>query len=120
VGRVWGAPGRGTARQAGEHAAALAPSLLAFTRAARAERLEGYVIGAPAPPGSPELADWLSALLAELWRAGSGPAETEPNAPGRLTFNGLELAVSVLPVGPGPEELAGPRVEALVLLSPDG
>jgi hypothetical protein len=120
VRRLWGAPGPTTAQRATEHAAALVPSLLVFTKAARAERLEGYVIGAPAPPGSAELDGWLSVLLAELRRAGPAPAELEANETGRLNFNGLELAVSVLPAAAGPAELAGTRAEALVLLSPGG
>ncbi len=120
VSRVWGAPGPTTAQQAPQRAAALVPSLLAFTKAARAERLEAYVIGAPAAPGSAELDDWLSELLAELRLAATAPAESGSNEAARLWFNGLELVVSVHPAAARPAELAGVRAAALVLLSPAG
>jgi NTP pyrophosphatase (non-canonical NTP hydrolase) len=114
-GRLWGAP-LPLAPDAPAAAAALAPSLAAFTRAALPEGLAGYVIGAPAGLDSPELGAWVSDLLAELRLidpAGAG-GPVEPGAWG-LSFNGLELAGEILPaVGPHP------RPAALLLLRPVG
>jgi len=110
--RLWGAPGPDVRAPVGERAAALLPTLLAFTKAARPEGLDGYVIGAPSPPGSAELEHWLDELLEELRRRDpQGPSEFA----GGLRFNGLELRVAVLPVcdrAPG----GAPPAEALVLL----
>lgn len=116
--RLWGTPGPSTSAQAGEHARALAPSLRSFARAARAERLEGFVIGAPDPPGSAALERWLSSLLAELRRLEGQPGDLDGAGPRGLLFEGLELVVSVLPAEAGPAQPREARAKSLVLLSP--
>ena len=116
--RLWGTPGPSTTAPAGEHARALAPSLRSFARAARAERLEGYVIGAPDPPGSAALEGWLSALLAELRRLEGQPGEGDGVGARGIRFEGLELVASVLPAESGPAQPREALVKSLVLLSP--
>jgi len=116
--RLWGAPAPGAGPTAGGYGSTLAPSLLAFTKAAASERLGGYLIGAPAPPGSAELDGWLTQLLNELRLADPGERAPAQPASGRFSFNGVELSVSVLAVEDGAAARIGTRAEALVLLSP--
>jgi hypothetical protein len=113
--RLWGAPARRPGAGPGELVAALVPSLVAFTKAARAEGLEGYVIEAPAPPGSAELEDWLAAFADELRDADPAPMSDSPPAPGELRFNGLVMSLEIVPVEPGGD---GESAEALLVLGP--
>lgn len=112
--RLWGAPAARPGLEPRELAAALAPSLLAFTRAAPAEGLEGYVIGARARPGSRELDRWLTELKAGLTAA--DPAGGDARKSEALQFNGLELSLAVLPVQGSEDGDQGAK--ALVLLRP--
>lgn len=115
--RLWGAPARRPGAGPGELVAELIPSLVAFTKAAPAEGLEGYVIGAPAPPGSAELDDWLAAFEEELRGADPAPPGDSPVAPGELRFNGLVLRIKIVPVESGGNLDSG-SAEALVVLGP--
>ena len=116
--RLWGTPGPSTSAQALEHARALAPSLRSFARAARAERLDGFVIGAPDPPGSAALESWIASLLGELRRLEGQPGDIDEVGPRGLRFEGLELLVSVLPAEAGPAPPPEAQARSLVLLSP--
>jgi hypothetical protein len=113
--RLWGAPASEPGAGPGELVAALVPSLVAFTKAAVPEGLEGYVIGAPAGPGSAELEDWLAAFVEELRDADPAPPGETTAAPGELRFNGLLLRIEIVPVKSGAE---GGTAEALVILGP--
>ncbi len=65
--RLWGAPPF-SAQALASDVAAIAPTLISFTRAAAHEDLEGYVLTAPpaGPAQSPD--DWVRAVLRELAR----------------------------------------------------
>jgi NTP pyrophosphatase (non-canonical NTP hydrolase) len=103
--KLWGSPELDRAATAAEQARALAPSLRAFDRAAVPEGLDGYVIRAPAPPGSTALDAWLEKLLEALGEIELGGALA------RLAPDGNVLEIDVL---------AAPEGTALVLLGRSG
>jgi NTP pyrophosphatase (non-canonical NTP hydrolase) len=94
--RLWGAP-TWSGSSVREAAAEIEPSLRSFTRAARAEDLEGYVIAGPAIDGVEE-PYWLDALLEEL---APGAVGAGPDGQRRIELAGIALGVQVLPTQPG-------------------
>ncbi|MCW3032871.1 MAG: MazG nucleotide pyrophosphohydrolase [Solirubrobacterales bacterium] len=68
--RLWGAPDPIDGSSPAERAAALAPTLTVFAKAARAERLEGFVIEGPEAPSTAGRSAWLGALVRALDPAG--------------------------------------------------
>jgi NTP pyrophosphatase (non-canonical NTP hydrolase) len=99
--RLWGAPAW-TPQTLARNAAAIAPTLTAFTRAATREHLEGYVIAGPALDSEESPDEWARAALGELELRDPGHGEDvpEPIAEGApemaFAFNGVRLWVAVL------------------------
>lgn len=84
--RLWAAPDLGAEPcGAGPRAAAARGALASFAKAARAERLEGLLVGGPSPVAASGPAAWLGALVASLDPAGSSAS---------LHVDGGELAAS--------------------------
>jgi NTP pyrophosphatase (non-canonical NTP hydrolase) len=98
--RLWGAPAW-SSRPLASGAAAIAPTLTSFTRAAMRERLDGYVIAGPALDSGESPEEWVRAALSEL--AARDPRRTEdpaePIAVGAselaFAFDGVRLSVAV-------------------------
>lgn len=98
--RLWGAPEPGGRPSTAARAAAARPWLGSFAKAARAERLEGFVIAGPALACARAGREaWLGALVAELDPRGSAA---------RFELSGSELQARVLVTD------AGGRAFALV------
>ncbi len=111
--KLWGAPAPPPSGGIRELAAAIAPPLLAFTRAAGPEGLEGFVIAAASCPGTAELDRWLAELSGALGEL--DPARENTAAmPQRPRFNGMALNIEVLPVE-GAEQRG---IRTLVILTP--
>jgi hypothetical protein len=109
--RIWAAPAWSRASLRA-NVQALLPSLVAFTKAAAAERLEGYVVCAPSHDSLSEAENWLGQLLSELARYDpppkrdpasrrdprisfrSGPRSLWPEP--RVSLNGAALQVTLL------------------------
>jgi hypothetical protein len=97
--RLWGAPDPAPGADGESCARTIAGSLTMFAKAARAERLEGFVVEGPDPPGLAGRTAWLRTLVARFDQQG---------AP-----RGFELAGEPLTAA-----LAGPtRGPALALIS---
>jgi hypothetical protein len=107
--RLWGGPAW-SAQPLAANAAAIAPTLSSFTRAAPRERLHGYVVAGPALDMTQAAGDWARATLSAL-AARDPRRETQATAPSggptrgaapatgaspMLTFNGVRLSASVL------------------------
>ena len=97
-----------------ELARALAPSLTSFTKAAKAEGLAGYVIGAPQSAGTERLAEWRASLERELSMLDPAGAD-EPRHAGDLLFNGVGLSAVMVALD-GPPGVDG--VRSLLVLEP--
>jgi NTP pyrophosphatase (non-canonical NTP hydrolase) len=105
--RLWGAPAW-SSQPLAANAAAIAPTLTSFTRAAQRERLDGYVIAGPALDSGQSPDEWARAVLGEL--AGHDPrgAEAAPAGGGggsssssampqsAFAFAGARLSVTAL------------------------
>ncbi len=114
--RAWGAPADPSSPVA-ELARALVPSLSSFTRAAVAEGLAAYIVGAPWPAGTEGLARWWAELVRELELLdprGTG----EPAATGAcgLSFNGMRLNATTLALEGA--ATANHSARALLVLAP--
>ena len=92
--RLWGAPDW-TSGSVSEAAAAMAPSLESFAKAAGPEELQGYVIAGPATRGL-EKPYWLDALLHAL---APGPDSGQNGEP-QLRLGNVVLGVRILASGP--------------------
>jgi hypothetical protein len=114
--KLWGGPLLKPGAGPVELAPALAPTLLAFTRAARAEGLEGYVIGLPAGADAAECDRWLADLQAALIDLDPAPAPAR-NRSADLHFNGQALTLELLPAEPGEDQTPGPQTLALLRLA---
>jgi hypothetical protein len=124
--RLWGAPELGPTG-AGGNAARIAPSLLRFARAARAEDLQGFVVAGPAPAGTDQSRRWAGELLGALAALdpappAAGPAEAEHEAVtgSGFRFAGLPLRAALLPRQNGADDAAESAEEAFLLLIPSG
>ena len=95
--RLWGAPDPSGGDSPEDRAAALLGSLRMFAKAARAERIEGYVIEGPVTAGEAGRAAWLGALVAAIDPAGSTA---------RFELAGAALGAELIAVGPGQRTLA--------------
>ena len=116
--RLWGAPADADAPVA-ELARAIVPSLTSFTKAAAAENLSAYVVGAPQTAGSGPLARWQRELMLELQLLDPRGMRDETSiGAGQLNFNGVALTAAILALGPRPPAAGGAR--ALLVLAPGG
>jgi hypothetical protein len=124
--RLWGAPDWPQGRTSEEQARELAPSLLSFAKAARAERLEGYAIAMPAEThDSASLAHaLLSALAAHDPSRGTDSNEMQDDpAPApdvaETSFNGVALSVELQSPEQGADSDApNTETESFMLLRP--
>ncbi len=64
--RLWGAPEPRPGEDGDAHAREIAAPLAMFAKAARAERLEGFLVAGPEPPGVAGRTAWLRALVARF------------------------------------------------------
>jgi hypothetical protein len=98
--RAWGAPSW-SARSLEENVEAILPSLSSFTKAAPRERLEAYVIAAPSLGSPEERSQWLERLLGDLGGLDPGAPDSLGGVDGAvgatISFNGVEMAVAVIP-----------------------
>ncbi len=117
--RLWGGPAARPGAGGRDLAQELAPSLLAFTRAARAEGLEGYVIALPGELGSAELTRALGELRAALGEVDPGPAPSGDRS-NDLHYNGASFTLDLLQGEPQGDEEPGPETLALLRLRDGG
>ncbi len=107
--RLWGAPDRVDEADVELHAAAIAPSLWAFAKAAPAEGLEGYVIAGPVLSSPVARQEWADRLLGALAAIDPGAVAGSPGASTReASFGGMRLLVEL----PEPHPAAGARRDA--------
>jgi hypothetical protein len=118
--RLWGSPDW-SADSIAEGAGAIAPSLEAFLKAARAERLDGYLVAGPPLADGAGRAAWLGALLAALGivqrgspGAGRGPQALELDG---LSRGGVTLSAGLL-LAPADQTDGGDSPETLLVLAP--
>lgn len=89
--RLWGGP-TWSSQPPAANVAAIVPTLVAFTRAALPERLDGYVVEGPTLD-SASSEDWAREVRRELARLDpQGDPAAEPTA----AFNGMPLSATVL------------------------
>ncbi|MGO9490017.1 MAG: hypothetical protein ACLQBB_13455 [Solirubrobacteraceae bacterium] len=93
--RLWGAPDWRAGTTA-RNAASIAPWLLRFAKAARAERLQGFLIAGPAFSSDEQRAAWTSALLASLAALDPRREAAQAGGAGELRFDGLPFRGVVL------------------------
>lgn len=98
--RLWGAPQRRAGYSGERYAREIAGPLTMFAKAARAERLEGFLVEGPEPPGAAGRSAWLRALVARIDPLG---------VPRRFELAGAALTASL--AGP-------PRGPAFALVAP--
>ncbi len=84
--RLWGAPDLGPRADAAERAAAARGPLETFAKAARAERLDGFVIAGPETVAAAAPGAWLGALVAAIDPAGEIDGFTVSAAPLRASW----------------------------------
>ncbi len=110
--RLWGAP-ESPDGDIGARARVIARDLVAFTRAAGPERIEGYVIGAP--ESAPAPVSWLHELLAAVG-ARQPPGALRDDWTGEeheLSFNGSRLVVCCPPAPGAPPGAGGQQLAVL-------
>jgi len=69
--RLWGGPDRRPGEDGEAYARELAGPLVMFAKAARAERIEGFLLEGPEPPGAAGRSAWLRALVARFDPSGA-------------------------------------------------
>jgi NTP pyrophosphatase (non-canonical NTP hydrolase) len=99
--RLWGAPSW-SVQSLASNVTAIVPTLTMFTRAARRERLDGYVITGPVLESAELLDDWAGGVLRRL--AAHDPrlerqeskSGDDRDRGGTLMFNGVRLSATII------------------------